>query len=208
METAVVESSILGALLIGIVSPGPSFLMVAHTSVALSRQNGVAAALGMGLGGVLFTSAALAGLHILLLRLPSLYLGLKILGGIYLLYTAVRLWRDAGKPLAVVAMIDIKATTTRRSFTYGLATQLSNPKTAIVYAGVFAALLPAAPSFLLLASLPPLIFMLEAGWYVIVAIAFSSDRLRSVYLSSKKWIDYAVCGVMGYLGLRLLATVY
>ena len=41
---------------------------------------------------------------------------------------------------------------------------MMTPKTAIVYGGVFAALLPATPPFWLLAALPPLIFALEAGW--------------------------------------------
>jgi len=35
------------ALIVGVVSPGPSFLMVARTAVASSRANGVAAGLAI-----------------------------------------------------------------------------------------------------------------------------------------------------------------
>jgi threonine/homoserine/homoserine lactone efflux protein len=42
--------SILGALILGCISPGPSFVFVTRTAVALSRRDGIAAALGMGLG--------------------------------------------------------------------------------------------------------------------------------------------------------------
>ena len=42
---------IAGALAVGVVSPGPSFVMVARTAVSLSRIEGVAAAFGMGVGG-------------------------------------------------------------------------------------------------------------------------------------------------------------
>ena len=52
---------ITGAITVGAMSPGPSFLMVARTAVASSRSAGLAAALGMGAGGVLFAVAALAG---------------------------------------------------------------------------------------------------------------------------------------------------
>ena len=58
-----------------------------------------------------------------------------------------------------------------RSFWLGLSTQLSNPKTTIVYASVFAALLPADVPLWLFAVLPLFIFLLEAGWYAIVAVA-------------------------------------
>jgi threonine/homoserine/homoserine lactone efflux protein len=59
MDYTVALLSIAGAMVIGAMSPGPSFLMVARTAVASSCAHGVAAALGMGAGGVLFALAAL-----------------------------------------------------------------------------------------------------------------------------------------------------
>jgi threonine/homoserine/homoserine lactone efflux protein len=204
VSTAVVLVAILGSLLLGVISPGPSFVMVAHTSIARSRRHGVASALGMGVGGVAFASLALVGLQALLMQVTWLYLILKIVGGAYLIYIAVHLWRGAPRPFAIAPAAKVGPSSLARTFWLGLATQISNPKTAIVYGSVFAALLPPAPPFWLLTLLPPLIFTLEAGWYVIVAIIFSSDRPRSAYLRSKAWIDRAVSGVMGSLGIRLL----
>jgi threonine/homoserine/homoserine lactone efflux protein len=54
MEIAVAVLSIAGAITLGAMSPGPSFIMVARTALAVSRTDGVAAAFGMGTGGVLF----------------------------------------------------------------------------------------------------------------------------------------------------------
>ena len=39
--------AVLGALAIGVISPGPSFVMVAKEAVSMSRANGLAAALGI-----------------------------------------------------------------------------------------------------------------------------------------------------------------
>src|SRR5262245_49642866 len=64
---------ILAAITVGAVSPGPSFVMVARTAVSSSRTNGIGAAIGMGIGGLLFAVAALLGVHGLLLAVPSLY---------------------------------------------------------------------------------------------------------------------------------------
>jgi threonine/homoserine/homoserine lactone efflux protein len=204
MEPIVAFFSILGAVVVGAMSPGPSFVLIARTAVARSRRDGVAAALGMGAGGVVFTVLALLGLNALLARLPWLDVGIKLAGGAYLLYLALRLWRGGGARLA--APIGATPETARRggAFALGFTTQLSNPKTAIAYGSIFAALLPAQPPPWLYVALPPLVFAIETGWYTIVALAFSADRPRGAYLRAKGWIDRFAGAVMGALGLRLI----
>ncbi len=138
---------LIAALLVGVVSPGPSFVMVARTAVASSRAHGLHAALGMGVGGTCFAGAALLGLQAVLLAVPALYLALKVLGGLYLCYLGVRIFLAARVPLAIDGHAAAAAPApASRAFWLGLVTQLSNPKTAIVYASVFAALLPASIS--------------------------------------------------------------
>jgi threonine/homoserine/homoserine lactone efflux protein len=197
----------LAALSVGVVSPGPSFVMVARTAVAHSRLDGICAALGMGLGGLAFATAALLGLQGLLLAVPSLYVGLKVLGGLYLAYLGVRIWRSAKKPLASgEEVLRVGKSTAGRSLAHGLITQLSNPKAAIVYASVFAAFLPAAPTLGFDLAVVALVLVVESSWYVLVAIALSSQRPRGAYLSCKAWIDRGAGGIMVALGLKLLAS--
>ena len=172
MELPIAIVAILGAVLIGAISPGPSFVLVARTAVAVSRSDGVATALGMGLGGLIFAAAALLGLQVVLAAVPSLYLGLKIAGAAYLIYLAVQLWRGAGAPIAAADVAPFRLSSRWRSFALGLATQLSNPKTAVVYASIFTALLPADHPGWWAALVLPSIFAIEAVWYAIVAVAF------------------------------------
>jgi len=95
--------SILGTLAIGAISPGPSFVVVVRAAAALSRRDGLASALGMGLGGMVFSGLALGGLQALLMQVDWLYMALKVAGGAYLVYLGIRLWRGARTPLAVAA---------------------------------------------------------------------------------------------------------
>jgi threonine/homoserine/homoserine lactone efflux protein len=204
METAIAIASILGAIAIGAASPGPSFVLVARIAVATSRRDGLMAALGMGVGGVLFGVLALVGLRALLTEVAWLYLTLKVVGGCYLVYLGVRLWRGAREPLDVDAADARPTGSPRRSFTLALVTQLSNPKAAVVYGGIFAALLPAHPSVWLFVLLPFGIFAVEAGWYTLVAYIFSASRPRAAYLRSKTLVDRVAGTVMGALGIRLV----
>lgn len=199
--------AICGALSIGVISPGPSFVMVARTAVAASRGDGLAAALGMGAGGALFAILALAGLRIALMAVPWLYLALKFGGGAWLAYLGWRIWRNACKPL-VVADEGIKRQprALSRSLGLGFVTQISNPKTALVYTSVFAALLPVSFPLGAALLLPAVVFVIEAGWYALVAVALSSRAPRAAYVRSKRWIDRAAGGVLAALGIKLVAS--
>ena len=199
-------AGIITALSLGTMSPGPSFVVVARTAVAKSRSNGVATAFGMGVGGVVFASAALLGLQSLLIAVPMLYVALKIAGGLYLCYLGIRIILSAGDAIEMDLRLRSHNDEQARSFLLGLATQISNPKTAIVYTSVFAAFLPSGFSpqlgFMVLCS----VFLIETGWYSIVAIMLSAPKPRRTYLNYKKWIDRLAGLAMGALGIRLLIT--
>ncbi|CAN7203399.1 LysE family transporter [Variovorax paradoxus] len=201
---------IAGAMIVGAMSPGPSFVMVARTAVSSSRRDGLAAALGMGAGGVVFAIVALVGLQAAFLAVPALYLAVKLLGGAYLVYLGIRIWRGAREPLSAAQDEGAAAGTgsnARRAFLLGMGTQVSNPKTAVVYASIFAAFLPREVPLALALAVPAVIFCIETGWYAVVALALSSAAPRSAYLRYKAWIDRAAGGVMVLLGLKLLSGV-
>jgi threonine/homoserine/homoserine lactone efflux protein len=200
--------TILAALLLGAMSPGPSFVIVARNSIGLSRGDGLATALGMGIGGVFFSGIALLGLYALLASVEWLYVGLKVTGGVYLVYLASKIWRGAAKPLAFSEARSGSTGNLRKSFWIGLSTQLSNPKTAVYYGSIFAALLPQHPPMWCYFALPPAIFAIEAGWYTIVALCFSSKRPREIYLRWKAWIDRIAAGAVTALGLRLILNAH
>ncbi len=208
MHEFIALAGIIGALAVGVVSPGPSFVLVARVAVSTARANGLAAALGMGLGGVAFASAALLGLQAVLLAVPALYVGLKVLGGLYLGYLGYRIFRGARQPLDADTSAPGQRTSVSSSFWLGLTTQVSNPKTAIVYASVFAAFLPGTFSLPFAVTLLCVIFVIESGWYAIVAVLLSSSQSRRAYLSYKAWVDRTAGFVMMGLGLKLITSAH
>ncbi|MGC7402797.1 LysE family translocator [Pandoraea pneumonica] len=196
--------AVLVALWLGAMIPGPSFVLVARNAIGVSRRAGLATALGMGVGGIFFGGVALAGLYTLLQSVEWLYIGLKVAGGAYLIFVALKIWRGAGSPITVDRAFAAPSGSVRKSFWIGLSTQLSNPKTAIWYGSIFAALLPQHPPLWCYFVLPPMVFLVECGWYTIVALCFSSKGPREVYLRAKQWIDRIAAVAIAALGLRLI----
>jgi threonine/homoserine/homoserine lactone efflux protein len=203
MDIIISYLGILGVLSLGIMSPGPSFVLVARTSVAVSRRNGLTTAIGMGLGSAVFASLTLLVLQAVLLSVPLLYMLLKVLGGIYLIYLAIVIWRNSRQSVELKSASKNSADL-YNSFKLGLITQLSNPKTAIFYGSIFAALLPPNLPDITLLILVSTIFFLEAGWYSLVAFVLSSKTPRQIYLNLKQVLDRLASGVIGVLGLKLI----
>jgi threonine/homoserine/homoserine lactone efflux protein len=141
------------------------------------------------------------------LAVPALYIMLKILGGLYLCYLGIKIFIAAKLALAMAHIDSEQATTRSRSLWLGFATQISNPKTAIVYASVFAAFLPTSFSSSFAVILLCGVFLIEAIWYAIVAVLLSSSKPRAVYVRYKKWLDRTAGAIMLGLGLKLITSV-
>ncbi|MFZ6736067.1 LysE family translocator [Undibacterium sp. Ji42W] len=158
------------------------------------------------MGGALLALAALLGLQGVLLALPVLFIALKVLGGIDLAYLGFNIWRGAAEPLQIAATEVSGERNLRRSLLLGLTTQVSNPKTSIVYTSVFAAFMPRTQSLAFDILLLACVFCIEANWYAIVAVVLSSEKPRTTYLRYKQWLDRAAGGVMMALGIKLVAS--
>lgn len=203
MQELMSVAAITGALAIGAMSPGPTFVVVARTAAGVSRSHGFMTALGSGLGAGVFALLALLGLHAMLAAVPMAFWVLKIGGGCYLLYLAYQILRHARAPLAFDGKGGKKRGLTK-TLLFGLLTQLANPKTAIVFAGVFSALLPAQISPWMYVALPLCAFTVDTLWYLLVAFALSAEKPRQTYLRAKTAIDRTAGFVMTALGLKLL----
>jgi threonine/homoserine/homoserine lactone efflux protein len=199
--------AIAGVLFAGAMSPGPSFLVVAQSALSKSRAHGLATSVGTALGVAIFAVLASFGVTTLIEQVPSAFVMFKILGGGYLLYLAIKIWRGAKQPLTVSNDVeDATQTSLFRSFLVGLVTQTSNPKTALVIAGIFAAFVPAHPPEHTTGLVALIAFVIDFGWYAAVAITLSTDRSRGVYMRTKTGFDRLSSIFLGAVGIRLLLT--
>lgn len=195
-------SAIGVAILIGAMSPGVSFLLVARTAMSSSRRAALFVAAGMGFGAFIFAAIALAGLHTLLTLVPSLYIALKVAGGCYLLWLALKMFR---RPSNRYADPDVSEDISgQKAFLTGVFTQISNPHTALVFASIFTATLSKDIQPVMYIILPIMAFVIDVLWYAIVACLLSTEGPRQVYIKFRKFLDRLSGTVMAFLGIQLL----
>lgn len=189
--------------MLAVMSPGPTFLVVARTAAAGSRGAALIAALAAAVGVMVWAAAALFGLQALLARVEWLYLALRIAGGVYLVWLGIQLLRHAGKGDAPVTAAAGEAASPGRIFRSVLFVQLANPKVAVFFGSVFLTLLPAEAPAWLNGVVLAIVFIDELAWYALVALLFSGDSVRAFYRRARVWIERLTGGVLAALGLRL-----
>lgn len=195
--------AIATVIVIGTMIPGPSFLMVARTTLQESKVAGLFAALGMGLGSLLLAICGLLGLHVLLSQIPSLYLALKIAGGLYLIYLAYRMWVNSANQLSEANVFNANHAS-RKSLVMAFLVQISNPKAAIIYGSVFAAFIPRDYGIDFVIAVLTCVFVIETGWYSLVCVMLSTDASRSAYFRARILINRIAGSIMAVLGLRII----
>lgn len=193
---------ILFALILGVISPGPSFFIVSQTAMNNSRKEAIYISFGLAFGASFLAFFASFGLYVLIEKAPFFYLFFKISGGLYLSYLSILMYKNINKKFSDIK--NEKANTYKKAFIKGLFVQLSNPKTIIILAGIFAAFLPSNIPIYTYLFLCILVFCLDALWYILVSYLLSTTKAQNIFLKYKKIITISSCSFLLLMGFKLI----
>jgi len=203
MEFLIPLITLWAAQLLAAISPGQSFVLIFRLALSNSRPVAMSAVMGLGVGTIIWSSAAIAGLAIVLEHAAWAYIAFRIAGGMYLLVLAIMLWRHARDPVELDPAKQNQMGCWS-AFMMGLATQLANPKVIVFFGSIFVALLPAHSPLWVYVVAVIIVFCNEIGWYAVVAMLFSVPKSRNAYIGAKTWIDRAMGGFLALIGARLI----
>lgn len=189
----------VATLTVAILSPGPGVIAVSQSAFAMGRSRALPYAWGLALGASLWCLFSLLGLTVLFRVVPWTYVLLKVLGGAYLIWVAVGMWRGAHKPLP-----DPAESPRGMNFLGGLALNLSNPKPALFYSAVLLSIFPPLLSPLDKTAIYGTALTIEMAFYTGLACLMALPLLRRRYYAAKLWIDRVAAGLIGALGLSLI----
>lgn len=182
------------------ITPGPNFFIAVHTAIDTSRRFSLFTVLGIVVGTLAWSLTGYLGISILFKTVPLLYVFLKIIGGLYLVYVGFNLiFKTKKQP---------KHSTNRYQspsscFRLGLLTNLLNPKTAAFMTSLFAATIPPDASIKLGVLSVLLICSISATWYTFVSIVFSHNIAKKLYEKQKLQIERLAGTIFIGFGLKL-----
>lgn len=188
-------------ILLACVSPGPDFIAVTSNAL-VSRQRGLGVALGTSIGIALWAVLAVVGLGVLLNTIAWLYEAIRIAGVCYLLYLGIKILLGARRPYQDLE-IRQTANTTLSAPRVGLLVSATNPKAAAFFGSFFITVLPAhAPGWVLAAAVM-VVATVALLWFSLLALMFSTARVRAIYARMRRPIDVFMGVVLVGLGVRL-----
>ena len=183
-----------------LVTPGANVLLVTQLAASGQRRSAYYAGLGVTVVAITWAMLAILGVNALFVALPALRIALQVLGGTYLCYVALRLWRAGGADSE-----DTRETISALSaFKLGFLTNIMNPKSALFFGSIFATVLPQEPDNALLAAAVALVFVNAFCWHTILAFTFSHRRVQKIYARHWLLLSRVASALVGAFGLRLL----
>lgn len=193
----------LAAYIIATASPGPATLAIMATSARHGRKAGVQLASGVVCGSLFWGLCAAFGLATIMAQFAGLFVVIKILGGLYLLWLAYKSFRSA---LSTAAPPTAAPTTARgRYMLQGLAIHLTNPKAVLAWVAILSIGVqqgaPAWHSLLMFGGCAVLGVIVFIGY----ALVFSTSRAQMVYQKARRLFEVTFGLVFGAAGLALIS---
>jgi threonine/homoserine/homoserine lactone efflux protein len=118
------------ALFIAAAIPGPGMTAIVARALGSGFRETFFMGLGLVLGDLIYLTAVILGLAFVAQTFTSAFMVIKILGALYLVYIAYKLWTAGLLPQEIQAK---KSANMGLSFLSGLLVTLGNPKTMLFY---------------------------------------------------------------------------
>ncbi len=156
---------------LGAISPGPSVMVVIRNTIIGGRSQGVACAIGHGIGFGIYAGSAVFGLIVLLENAPDVFFILQLIGVGLLIWYGYLMWNDE------VNLGDNDEDDTskirRQGFIEGFSIAFFNPKIALFLVAILAQVLEPGMGMGTKLAIGILGMSIDMGWYLIVALALT-----------------------------------
>tara|TARA_B100000795_G_C22773086_1_gene428758 strand:- start:977 stop:1534 length:558 start_codon:yes stop_codon:yes gene_type:complete len=182
-------------------SPGPSLAVVLRHTISNGRAHGMATAVSHAAGVALWALLTVWGLAVLVVEWPLMYKLLTYAGAMYLMWMGIKALRSKGTgPLQVEPIIAPMSEAARD----GLMVSLLNPKLAFFFIALFSQFVSAELVMADKLIMTGTAAVIDAVWYIIVALALSQSKVLEKLQSQSATIDKISGVILLGLGLRVL----
>jgi RhtB (resistance to homoserine/threonine) family protein len=191
---------------LAVVTPGPDFAVTVSQSVQYGKKVGILTALGIGMGISVHVLYTLAGVGALMHTNDLIFNGAKIAGVIYILYLAIKLFKTSSS--APDKNFDMLATqrsqNAGKAFSTGFFTNATNPKATLFFLAIFTTIVSNKTPVYIQALYGVWMCMVNAAWFMIVAMFFSHKKVRVNFLRFGHWFERTMGMLLCLFALKML----
>ena len=203
MEHIITILTITGINTLGLMSPGPDFIMAVRNSLTYSRKTGIWTALGFSAGITVHIAYSLLGLAIIISQSIVLFNTIKYLGAGYLIYIGIKSLRSRSGIINIGEQEKKEDIPWYQAFKIGFLTNVLNPKASLFFMSLFTfAIAPETPNWVM-AILVGIMILSTALWFSLVSIFFTQHHVQKVFNKFQGIFNKTFGGLLILLGLKV-----
>ncbi|MEQ6124155.1 LysE family translocator [Pseudotenacibaculum sp. MALMAid0570] len=159
-------------------SPGPDNIFVLMQSVVYGKKYGLATVVGLMTGCIIHTTLVAFGVSAVITNTPEIFYGIKILGAVYLIYLAYKVFKSSSD--ITMSSDNLEKKSPIQLFKVGFLMNVLNPKVTIFFLALF-------PGFLFSDSLSNVLqfYVLGALFILTSFVIFSAIALLGGTISER-----------------------
>ncbi|EJD6045839.1 LysE family translocator [Providencia rettgeri] len=188
--------------ILAVISPGPDFAMVTRNSYTYGIKTGLLCALGIAIGVQVHVFYTVFGITLVIMNSPTLFLIVKLIGVIYLVYIGFKSLTNKVKISSNNAVS--RPLSALNAFKNGFLTNALNPKTMFFVVSVYSQVISTQNSIWLNLSYGLFISFAHWLWFSLIAIFFATPVVRNKILNYQFIMDRTIGALLILLGLSLL----
>jgi len=188
-------------------SPGVNVFAVAGTAMGVGRLSAFALSAGIATGTLTWSSLSVLGLSVVIAKIPTALLIIKVLGAGYLIWLSYKSFKSS---LSKVDLNDLTLRGDNKSlvnyFLRGYLINMTNPKAAIGWIAIVALGLDEHSQWWMG---PAIIFgttTISALVHIAYSTLFSTNKMLKIYASARRPIQACLGGFFLFAGFSLAAS--
>lgn len=187
---------------------GPDFFVVMKNSITSGKGNGAMAALGITSAHVVYSLLAVFGIIFILANMYYVFVTIKILGAIYLIYLGIRSIISARQSMNFsTSQMKAQRITYLSSYRQGFFSTILNPKALLYYISILPQFLSTGEAVTSqIAILTAIVTTVILLWFIFCVYIFQYIKLLFTNRKIKAIFDYRVGAILIGLSLNLLLS--
>ena len=207
-----VFATVVFAHFLALISPGPDFVILVKSAIKNERKKAIGVALGISIANAFYIALCLIGVGSLLASSVYIMIGLKIAGGLFLIYLAIQALQAKKSDYASLAMQvdknEVSNTTFLKEFVVGFMSGILNPKNVLFYLSLFTVVLTKDVSLTFKITLGIWMTLAVFLWDSAIVFILSGDRVRRKFAKLAYYIDKVTGAILGLVGFTIVKTAF
>jgi len=189
--------------LLGVMSPGPDFVMISKNSFIYSRKVGIYSSMGLALGILVHVTYSLVGIGFIISKSILLFSALKFLGAGYLIYIGYKSLKAKPQQITSQAKNAGNEMKNLAAVKMGFLTNVLNPKATLFFFALFTQVINQTTPKIIQVGYGLEMSLMTFAWFSFVAIVLSHKSIKERFGSIQHYLEKAFGAILIALGIKV-----